>query len=290
MRYILENEAIRASIDTYGAELRSLFGIKSGCEYLWQADPSYWNRTSPVLFPFVGRLKNNQYQYQGQTYPMKQHGFARNREFTVNAYSATKIEFILQDINETHNVYPFQFQLVISYELAGSEIIVHWKVRNTGNKMMYFSIGSHPAFLCPFTETEKKCRLWFDKEGPLNYQQLDDNYLCKETYYELSLQDKIWSFEKNVFDDDVLIFPDYQIKQVSILRENGNPYLTLNFHAPVVGIWSPPKKNAPFICIEPWFGRCDSAEKEYCLKEREFDNALLGGAEFATSYGIQISE
>ncbi|CUH97788.1 hypothetical protein P22_3934 [Propionispora sp. 2/2-37] len=282
MRYILENEAIRASIDSYGAELRSLAGIKSGREYLWQADPAYWNRTSPVLFPFVGRLKRNQYQYQGKTYPMRQHGFARDQEFAVTAHSAAKIEFMLQDDEETRKVYPFHFQLFISYELAGSKIIVHWRVRNTEKEVMHFSIGSHPAFLCPFTEEEKTCRLQFDQGGPLSYQQLDDNYLCREACNDLPLQDKIWSFEKNVFDHDVLIFPNYQIKQVSILKKNGNPYLTLDFYAPVVGIWSPPKKDAPFICIEPWFGRCDSAEEARCLEEREFNNALSGGAEFSS--------
>lgn len=290
MRYILENNVIRASIDSYGAELRSLAGIKSRHEYLWQVNPTYWNRTSPVLFPFVGRLKNNQYQYQGKTYPMKQHGFARDQEFIVTAHSVTKIEFMLQDDDETRKIYPFRFQLFISYELVGNKIIVQWRVKNTEKKMMHFSIGSHPAFVCPFTTTEKICRLRFDKGDRLSYQQLDQNYLCKDEYYDLSLKDKIWFFEKNVFDHDVFIFPNHQIKQVSILMENGNPYLTLDFNAPVVGIWSPPKKEAPFICIEPWFGRCDSVEGERCLENREFSNALSGGAEFITSYGIRISE
>ncbi len=291
MRYVLENEMICAEINSYGAELRSLKGKRSMREYLWQANPEYWNRTSPVLFPFVGRLQNFRYQYQGKDYQMLQHGFARDKEFILVDRSEQFIELSLTDDVDSREIYPFSFELKIRYELRKSSIVVQWQVKNRGENILYFAIGSHPAFLCPFSEEENICRLKFYTENQnLYYQKLDSRYLCQTEKYPMYLIDGIWSFQKTVFDDDVMIFPDYQVRAVSILKEDENPYLTIESRAPLTGVWSPPGKNAPFLCIEPWYGRCDAAERDLCLEKKEYMNSLAGGAAFFTEYRIKVHE
>ena len=149
MRYVLENDILTVEIDSFGAELKSVKRKSDDFEYMWQGDPKYWGRTSPVLFPFVGVPKDKEYRYAGKTYAMGQHGFARDMEFTLERTEQTKIWFVLASTEETLEKYPFTFRLYIGYELCEKEVKVLWKVENTDDKPMYFSIGAHPAFCCP---------------------------------------------------------------------------------------------------------------------------------------------
>lgn len=152
MTVIIQNDQLIAEIAEHGAELISLKSKEHGLEYIWQGDPAYWGRHAPVLFPFVGRLKDDQYVYQGKTYQMGQHGFARDMDFEVIEHGQEMASFILRSTPETLEKYPFDFELVISYELGGDGITVHYQVANTGEKEMFFSIGGHPAFNVPLEE------------------------------------------------------------------------------------------------------------------------------------------
>lgn len=142
MRYILENDTLRVEIESFGAEIKSVKRKADGREYMWCGDPKYWGRTSPVLFPFVGAPKNKEYRYEGRTYPMGQHGFARDMEFTLEAQEGKSIWFVLSSTEETYAKYPFRFRLHIGYMLDENEVSVHWKVDNTDEKPMYFSTGA----------------------------------------------------------------------------------------------------------------------------------------------------
>ena len=128
MRYQLENGTLRVEIDSFGAEVRSVVRRSDGREYMWQADPAYWGRTSPVLFPFVGAPRNKQYRYEGKTYQMGQHGFARDMEFELERQSADEIWFVLESNEETYKKYPFGFRLSIGYHLILSIIKQNSKV------------------------------------------------------------------------------------------------------------------------------------------------------------------
>ena len=146
MRYTLENENLKVEIDSFGAEIKSVKRKSDNFEYMWCGDKKYWGRTSPVLFPFVGAPKNKEYRYDGKTYTMGQHGFARDMEFTLEAQTEENISFVLTDTAETCEKYPFHFALHIGYELCKNEVKVNWTVENTDTKELYFSIGAHPAF------------------------------------------------------------------------------------------------------------------------------------------------
>ena len=149
--YQLENEHIYLEVASHGAELVRLVGKKTKKEYLFDGDPKYWKRHSPILFPFVGGVKNKEYRYNGKTYTMTQHGFARDMEFTLDSQTQDTLWFSIVSNETTMENYPFAFRLEVGYQLKGTEVTVLWNVINTDTKEMYFSIGAHPAFFASMT-------------------------------------------------------------------------------------------------------------------------------------------
>ena len=288
--HTLQNDEISISISTHGAELKSLKDIATGIEYLWPGDDYYWNRSSPILFPFVGALKNKQYHYQKQTYEMGQHGFARDMEFELIEKEGDEIRFRLVSTEETLLKYPFSFELYVCYRIEGRKVTILWEVYNTGSDTMFFSIGAHPAFYCP---NEKKASqnasfFQFDTSGPLKSHRLNEQGLVVNKYDTYLLEDRALKINGDLFVHDALVIEGNQAQQVSLLGDDRVPYLTVDFDAPVFGLWSPPGKNAPFVCIEPWYGRCDGDGFEGSLEEREWSHNLPAGEVFKSDYSITI--
>lgn len=294
VNYTLENNHLSISAKNSGAELTSIIKKSNNKQYLWNADPSYWKRHSPILFPIVGSLKNQSFVHEGNTYTMSQHGFARDLDFILEEKTDTSILFSLNSSNETKKAYPFDFKLEVGYELKDNTIIVTWKVINLDKNTMYFSIGAHPAFMCPIDETSKQtdCYLGFDTKNPIHYIMLNEQGLAKKQPIEeqntLELEDGLFKITPSLFDHDALIIENNQSHKVSLLNSNKQPYVTVSFNAPLFGLWSPAGKNAPFICIEPWYGRCDATDFQGELKDREWGNVLESGKVFQASYSIKI--
>lgn len=288
--YTLENGKIRIGVESFGAELKFLQDVSDGKEYMWNADPAYWKRTSPVLFPLVGSLNGKAYTYQGKEYSMSQHGFARDREFTLVDKRENEIWLELKEDEKTWEIYPFAFILRIGYVLKDRSVEVHWQVENTDLHTMYFSIGGHPAFLCPIEEGTKQTdyAIGFDTKEQVISTMIGRDGLASDRKCTYSLKDGVLPVTEHLFDQDALIIEHDQAHAVSLLTKEGKPYLTVRFDAPLFGIWSPPKKNAPFICIEPWYGRCDSENFTGTLEEREWGNRLAPGELFRTKYEIEI--
>ena len=292
MRYVLENEKLRVEIDSYGAELKSVKDKSTNQEYMWQGDPKYWDRTSPVLFPFVGRLRNDSFLHEGKTYSMKKHGFARDMEHQILSKTETEIYFKLVTSEETLKNFPFSFALSIGYELTGNELKVLWKVSNYSmNKHMHFSIGGHPAFNCPIHGEDSKAgyKLYFGGVDEIRYHGNDPvSGLSLDEELVLPLENHRATITPEFFDRYTYIVEGRQTNEVGIEDPDGNRYITVLFDMPLFGIWSPEGKNAPFFCIEPWCGRCDSVDFEGTLKARAFDNCLEAGNTFNTSYTIRF--
>ena len=286
-RYVLENEWIRAEIDSLGAELKSLFRKSDGREYMWYADPAYWGRTAPVLFPFVGSLKDKKFRVNGSEYEMGQHGFARDMEFTLLEQKADAIRFGLRSDEETRKKYPFDFELELGYALQEKTVQVFWKVVNKGKEELPFSIGGHPAFMCPIIPDTKQTdyQILFDADKTLVSDVIEDG-LIGDTLKEYELENGYLKITSDLFDGDALIMEKDQAHMVSLCLPDKTPYLTVKFDAPLFGIWSPVKKNAPFICIEPWYGRADRIRFDQELRDREWGNLLKEGESFEASYEI----
>ena len=288
---ILSNETLRVEVSAHGAELQSI--RKGDVEYLWQGDSRYWGRRSPVLFPIVGSVWEARYRVDGTDYQLGQHGFARDMDFTLVCATDTEVRYRLESSDETLAKYPYPFVLEIAYRLHGASIDVIWEVKNPSDKDMYFQIGAHPAFFYPDYDPEKSGRgfFTFDRtEGIECIRIKEKGCVDAETKWPLEMPEGVLKLEKDTFDAiDTIMVQDSQLKRVNMFKEDGTAWLSLSFDAPVVGIWSPPGKVAPFICIEPWYGRCDRVGYEGEYKDKDWMNCLAPGEGFKSVYTIEIA-
>lgn len=295
MTYQIENSEIKISADTHGGELQSLVKKDTNQEYLWHGDAAYWGRRSPILFPIVGSLKDQCYRYEGKEYPMSQHGFARDMEFELIRNEREELWFELRANEETLEKYPFVFVLQIGYVLNGDSVKVIWRVKNEDKKTMYFSIGGHPAFLCPIQPSteQKDYYLRFSMDGAalqnhVSYSKINSEGLRFSQGHLLDLTDGMAKIDAHMFDEDALVFENPEFSCVELLTPEQVPYLSVTSDMSLTGIWSPAKKAAPFVCIEPWCGRCDAADFDGELKDREFGNVLGPGEGFEAAYEIRV--
>ncbi|MDO4164726.1 MAG: aldose 1-epimerase family protein [Bacteroides sp.] len=285
----LSNSQLTIQVSSHGAELCSI--RCNGKEYLWQADPAFWKRHSPVLFPIVGSVWENQYRHDGIPYTLTQHGFARDMDFTLTSESESELWYRLTDTEETRKKYPFPFCLEIGYRIEGNKIEVLWRVTNTGMQDMHFQIGAHPAFYYPDydVDTTERGYFGFDVASGLRYILISEKG-CADTSqdYPLELTDGLLPLDTHTFDKDALILENSQVKKVTLYDKEKKPYLTLHFQTPLVGLWSPPSKNAPFVCIEPWYGRCDRAHYAGEYKDKDWMQHLDPGCTFEGGYTIEV--
>lgn len=288
-RYRLENDKIRIEIESHGAELKSLVKKETGTEYMWCADPEYWGRTSPVLFPLVGNVSGKQYCTKGKTYDMGQHGFARDMEFTLESQTDNEIWFVLRSNEETLAKYPYEFVLKLGYRLDGAKVEVLWHVENPSEEELPFAIGGHPAFYCPVTSGVKQsdCYIQFDVAGPLKCSTID-GYLVGDRVDTYELEDGMLRIDEHLFDNDALIIEKQNIKKVSLCDPKKQVFLTIELDAPLFGIWRPADPGAPFVCIEPWYGRSDRIGYAGELRDREYENVLAAGENWDVGYTILV--
>jgi len=303
MRYFLENEKLKIEVESFGAELKSAVDKESLQEYMWEADPAFWGKTSPVLFPFIGKLEGAGYLYQGKRYGIEKHGFARDMEFSLAEKTENALTFFVESNAATLQKFPFAFRLEISYRLQGNTVLEAWKVLNTGNETMYFSMGGHPAFACPpksgKSDAEKKrtdCFLKLytaaapmaDKGNsekpvalrPLEKQQVNsaeisvpDGFLTGASF-PIEVRDAKIPIVDHIFDQDALCLVEQNVLAVALCDASGKEYVRLEADCPVWGIWSVPDNDAAYVCLEPWWGICDSKGYTGTLEERPFTNVL----------------
>lgn len=274
-----------------GAELTSI--KYHGEEFLHQGEKVldsngkvYWKRRAPILFPIVGSLKNNTTIINGEKFEMLQHGFARDMKFDMLKISEREHIYVLKYNQETLKMYPFKFELYVSYLIDNNKLIVKYKVKNLDDKTMFFGIGGHPAFAINLKEN--KYRLEFDeKEENAKFYQLDNGLISyKNNYINKSIMsnEKSISIGKDTFTHDAIIMGNLKSKKIRLI-ENNNTRLVLDFTGfKYLGIWS--KKNAPFICIEPWYTTADYTDSNSILEEKKDNIKLEENEEFECSYSI----
>lgn len=289
--YSLENQDIRIRVNSRGAELKSLLSKENGKEYMWCGNPHFWDRSSPILFPVVGCYKDFKCRYRGKIYELPQHGFGRDMEFTLLKQTKDELWLRLRESEETLKGYPFAFMLDIGYRLSGKQVEVLWKVTNPAEETMYFSIGGHPGFNIPAdTEEGVGCYLALDAKEDKVVSRKIRNRMALDEFYDCPLDHGTVAVTKELFAEDALVLENHQISQVTLLDGRKKPFLKVAFSSPLVGIWAPSylEEKAPFVCIEPWYGRCDHENFEGTLEEREWGNVLEPGRTFETSYTISL--
>jgi len=285
----LENEEIMIEVDSLGAEMKKLILKRDNKDYLWHGDSKYWGRTAPVLFPIVGRLKDDSYIYNNQEYKMTQHGFARDNEFELVDKTDNYLTYALEANSETLKKYPFKFRLEIKYTLNENLINVGYKVFNQDQKKIYFSIGAHPAFYWPLNEDEKKENYYleFEKKEKTTKYLLEAGILNNQTEPILDNQ-KILELTPDIFEDDALVFKNLKSEQITLKSSKSERKIRIKFKKfPYLGIWSQ-SAEAPFICIEPWHGIADSVDSSGKIIEKEGIKDLKAGDHFESKYTITI--
>lgn len=288
--HVLENDRLAITIDDHGAELSRIYDKKNERDVLWEADPKYWKRHAPILFPNVGRHYEANYLHKGVSYPSKAHGFARDTDFELVSVTDHSITQRITSTDETRKEYPFDFVLTVTQTLSGNKILVEWKVENTGNDTMYFTIGGHPAFKVPaLPDTQyTDYKLLFHTENSLQYNLIDPQYgtILKDQVRKLPLTDGTAPITEHMFDNDALVF-DHQIEWAGIGYPDGSPYVSISCPGfPNFGIWA--AVGAPFVCLEPWMGRADDYGYTGELSEKPDVNELAAGGTFLAQYVITI--
>jgi len=250
--FTLENANFLVKVRVLGAEMQSLFNKKNEIEYLWQADANYWPRHAPVLFPIVGRLPEDNLHH-GQDYPMTQHGFARDMLFDVTHQSNERLQFRLAANEKTKAQYPFDFELLIDYQLVDNQLTTQYTIRNLSNEVLPASIGAHPAFNWPLLPNVPKesHTITFEKDESKPIRQLDKGLMLEEKLPN-PIRDNKLSLKDSLFENDALIFDELNSR--SIRYDAGNEQaIEVRFNDfPHLGIWTKP--GAPFVCLEPWHG------------------------------------
>lgn len=288
----LKNDALNVVINEHGAELTSVKDAETHLEYMWQANPDFWNRHAPVLFPIVGRLHDDTYAYDGQNYHMTQHGFARDQDFQVAAQTDTSVTFTLTDNTDTHQVYPFSFKLDIMFSLQGRSLSVEYRVTNPASKALYFAIGGHPGFNLPLGDKQGTFSDYTVAVSPAQtYPSLQLDGPFSDTEHPTTLNfEKPMALKHSLFANDAKILKLQQqpttLTVTSDLNEHGVA-LTLQ-NADYVGIWSPSPKQAPFVCLEPWWGIADSVNADGQLQHKFGIHELHPQEMFNADYAIEF--
>jgi len=277
MRYFIENEVLKAEFDTFGAELRSVKN-SSGFEFIWQAG-EIWPRSAPILFPVVGTLKNHQYQFEGKTFEMTHHGFARDSEFEVLHQSAHSICFLLSSFGEpTKENYPFTFHFLVTYTLVENRLIQRFRVINKGEEAMPFSFGAHPAFNL---QEGQQYEITFEKsEEALSYT-IEDGLISEKM--RSVIEKNTIQIAPDTFNEDALVFDKLQSNKVVLHNKEKSHTVSVTIqNFPYLGIWA--KLNAPFVCIEPWVGIADFIDAQGDILHKKGMITLKVGEEFEREF------
>jgi galactose mutarotase-like enzyme len=284
----LENDLLKASFATRGAELQSLKSKTSDMEYIWEGDPNVWAKHSPVLFPIVGALKDNSYQYKGETYELVRHGFAREMEFELASQTETEILFTLKSSDVTLHLYPFEFSLSLRYTLKSHGLSCSYEVHNPGERDLLFSVGGHPAFATPVSANIQYTDylLRFDQDDELVYNKITDNLLSDELV-TIPLADKTLPLKHELFYEDALVLKNLKSTKITLQNKVNTHGLHFSFEGfPYFGIWA--AKDANFVCLEPWSGLADSVNHNQQLSDKEGIVIITPGENWQRTWQIDI--
>lgn len=287
----LENEHLTITINPLGAELTSVIDRASDYEFMWQADDDFWGRHAPVLFPIVGRLKDNQYQYSGETYNMTQHGFARDSEFEVVETTGSTTLFCLKSSEATKENYPFDFELYIQYTLNRKNVVTKYKIVNPSTEEeMYYAIGGHPAFNMSQKE-DASGNLEFDQvtveikpHAEITHLPLTADGLIADSKAEQQVPGEM-KITHETFYNDALVYKIDEGKAIELKDKANNVQINiLTSNLPYVGIWSPSPVRGGFVCIEPWAGIADTENTSGNYNEKVGINHLEPAAHQTHEY------
>lgn len=289
----LHNDYLEAHLDPKGAEIAKLIGKQDGINYMWKQDPALWGHSAPVLFPIVGALKDGKTVIEGHTYEMNQHGFSRNSTYEIVESDDTHVIFHLSDSEETKKMYPYAFDLYVTYTLDGNSLKAAFKVENNKEDHIYFQIGGHPAFTCPFLEGEAANDYYieFSENETLSQKVIYParGGMSHETkpFFE---NERRFFIRQALFNSDAIVIPHFKSESVSLKSLVNDKVLTFHMHGfDHLGLWTS-KHTGGLLAIEPWVGHTDYVDFHGEFKDKESIVTLKKGESFSCDFAIEIKQ
>lgn len=271
MTYKISSKSLSARINKTGIELCSIKSKATGKEYMWQGNPEIWGSHAPVLFPIVGELKDGEYYFEGKKYLLPRHGLVRySNKPRLIEQTDDYLKFSIKWDKETLQIYPFKFELEVTFSIIGNTIRITHLITNHDDKVMFYSVGAHPGFNCPFYEDEsyEDYFLEFEKPETDSTWMLDSNGLVTGETKPMLLDTRTLALHKNLFDKDALIFKNLKSNSLRLVSKKSGPVLSVSFDDfNYLGVWAKPQ--ASFVCIEPWNGIADPSDFNQQLTDKE---------------------
>lgn len=282
----IENKYLIAEVNPDGAELKSLKNKETGIEYIWQADPLFWNRSAPLLFPIVGEVTDNVLKVEGKDYSLGRHGFLRDMRLEIETINETEVEYYLDSNSETLEKYPYNFLFKVKYELKEKQLITTFTIENSDEKDIHFSVGAHPAFNLPSGNIEDYY-IEFEQEETLNRHLLKDNIFSGETEVVITGSNQL-PLNTALFDKDAIVFKNMQSKSLTLKSRIDDYALKMDFEGFLYfGIWTKPNCEK-FVCLEPWCGLADNSNFSGEFKNKEGINSLVPNEVFRRSFIVEV--
>ena len=255
-RIVLENDNLIVEIASCGAELKRIYGKKNNLEYLWKGDKAgFWQRSAPLLFPFVGRFQDGIYTYKGERYSIACHGFAKDSSFFLADCSSVKAVLELKSDSETKKAYPFDFLLVVSYILDESCLKEVVEVENRSNCTMLFKIGFHPAFNVPLQDnlSFEDYEIDFKDANCIKRRKISKRGLeTGDDFVPVEIDGNILHLEHNIFSNEALVLSNTG-GSAKLFSGKSNHYVSLEYNTFWCSLWQEPRPDTPFVAIEPWY-------------------------------------
>lgn len=286
MDITLKSGEVSAKIVSKGAELKSLTVGKR--ELMWSADPAFWGKTSPLLFPMIGTLKDGKTTINGKEYKITKHGFARDLEFTPEDFNGSSAMFSLTQNDYTKAMYPFDFKFTVRYTLKADGITVTYRVRNDSDAEMPFCIGAHPAFATPGDMNGYRLQFLRPETAAVPNYNLETGLHEEHNRRELMKDSTDLRLSHEMFYEDVCYFDKVASRQVELLNSENIGVRVDYPDFTSLGVWQ--AKDAPFLCIEPWCGSADFDDCPGVFAEKRGIEILAPGAEKTFTYAITAVE
>lgn len=272
----IKNNNLEAKIALLGAEIQEVKNLKDNFSYIWTADKQYWGRHAPILFPFIGRSNNNQYLIDGKKYDMKQHGFLRDQTFEVAAQDEDRVVLKSSATDETKKVYPYDYTVTITYKLVDNELKASYEIENKNNSAMYYSFGFHPG-LSISSDLSDYALEFEPKAESLKTLLIDPAPFRSGKEAQTKLENGKLALSYPMLDDGLIIFDVKDLKTVSLVSSKDGHRVTEDISAfPYLAIWSPEKKHASFVCVEPFRGLPDKYGESIEISKKDGEQHIIG--------------
>jgi galactose mutarotase-like enzyme len=274
----IKNNHLTVKVAAQGAEIQSVVCNKTQREYFWQGDAKYWDGHSPILFPVVGGMWDRTCKYEDRLLPIEKHGFVRKRTWDLVELKEDSVTYAYTPKDELAD-YPFPCQISVTYRVEENHLVMHFEVKNLGEKTMYFQLGGHPAFNLPDFSEDQEVVGYIKLEGtPTSVLRAgEQGCTTPERFPFPQTEDGLVPICVETFNHEALIFDEYSVTAATLMSLDKEPIARVESDAPVFLFWQPQGVHTPFLCIEPWHGLCDMQGFDGYIHERPYMQELAAG-------------